>query len=270
MGKMITFWSPVRGMSRTTSTLCAVMISFAMQYPQYEVAFSSVGKEDTSLEDSLGTYGRGTEKEGLYDRSGMVAMLQNCKQNDLTTTRIRRCALPLFLPSLTLFPGLHQKDMLIHGREAERLERYIVTECLRKEYDLLCLDLCGGSNEKSLEYMQFADRAIIVLPQNPAIWNLYRKEYGEYLWKQPKGILFGGYAALSKYSMVQYGRNFKEKEEVMLGSVPWNEGYMDAVADGKAVEFLLRNENVGKRESNYEFMEGAKKAAKKLHDFIFL
>lgn len=270
MGKMITFWSPVRGMSKVTSSLCAVMISFAMQYPQYEVAFSSVGKDDTSLEDSLGTYGKWSGKEGLYERSGVAALLQNCKQKDLTAAGIRRCALPLFLPSLTLFPGLLQRGMLIHGTEAERLERHVVTECLHKEYDLLCLDLCGGRCEKSLEYMRLADKRIIVLPQNPAVWKQYQKEYGEYLWEHSKGILFGGYAALSKYGVAQYERNFKAKEEMILGAVPLNEGYMDAVADGKTVEFLLRNENAGKRERNYEFMEGTKKAAKKLHDFIFL
>lgn len=270
MGKMIAFWSPVRGVSKVTSSLCAVMISFAMQYPQYEIAFSSVGKDDTSLEDGLGNYGKWPEREGLYNRSGVAALLQNCKQKDMNTVRIRRCALPLFLPSMSLFPGLHQEERMIHGHEADFLEKYIITECLHKEYDLLCLDLCGGKYEKSLEYMQLSDCVIIVLPQNPSVWHMYQRDYGKCLEELQKGILFGGYIPLSKYGVAQYERNYRAKGENILGSVPLNEGYMDAVADGKTVEYFFRNEKAGKRDSNYEFMESTKKAAKKLHDFVFV
>ena len=74
----------------------------------------------------------------------------------------------------------------------------------------------------------------------------------------------------SKYGMMQYKRWFANSTGSGVGAVPLCEGYMDALADGKAVDFFLKNEYARKRDENYEFMESVKRAAKGISDSILL
>ena len=269
MGKVVTFWSPVAGQAKVTASMIAVVSSLVQEKPAYEIAVSSVGKEETSLEAYLEERRKWVKSEELYERSGISALLLGCKQGTLTREKVRRSALPLTIPGVVLFPGLNKKIRMIHGREAARLEFYILTECLRKEYGLTCIDLESGFNETSIQYMKAADLAVIVLPQNPIAWQCFLKERGSFD-ANKQFILFGGYLKKSRNSLAKYRRTFADREEKRSGVIPMCEGYMDALAEGKAIEFFMKNEYAGKKDENYEFIQSTKKAAKRICNCVFL
>ena len=269
MGKLVTFWSPVSGQAKTTASMIAVASALALAHPSYDIAITTVAKDETSLEDGLAAQQKWIGSEKLYGQSGISALLLACKQEILTREKIRRCALPLILPEAVLFPGLRQEISIIHGREPEKLEHHILNDCIRTEFGITFLDLKAGFSMQSLRYMECADLSVVVLPQNPNIWKVFL-EQKEKIRTNQWFVLFGGYLKNSKYNVHCYKRNRYGIPGSKNGVIPLCEGYMDAFADGKAMEFFLKNEFAGKKDENYEFMEKVKKAAKGISDGIFL
>ena len=52
--------------------------------------------------------------------------------------------------------------------------------------------------------------------------------------------------------------------------IPLNAGYLDAMSEGRTLEFFLKNQWVEKKEENYEFIVQAKKAAECFQRKLFL
>ena len=269
MGKLITFWSPVKGQSKVTSSLCAVVAAFGMLYPQMKVAVTSVCGNASDLEDRLDEKIGWVKKQELYDRSGMNALLAGCKQSSLTKEAIRRCAMPLLMRSVSLYPGLGKEMKLIHGRNMEELEFYTITECLVEEYDITFVDLESSEEEKAGRYMEAATLVVIVLPQNPMVWRRY-KEMSRKLPRKKVFLVLGGYLPHSRYGLAALRRSFFGEEHKVIGAIPANPGFMDALAEGRTMEYFLRNERVKKREGNYEFMAETKKVTERMRKYLHL
>ena len=56
----------------------------------------------------------------------------------------------------------------------------------------------------------------------------------------------------------------------IIGVIPWNAGFFDAMAEGKTLDFFLRNQFTTKREENYEFILQAEKTATYIKKHILL
>ena len=109
MGKLITFWSPYRGQAGVTSTMCAIAGGMGIEYPELEIALSHVWTDSVELEKRLdGRIGR-TGTRDFFDKTGITALKMNYRQEVLTPEKIRRCAVPLLMKSLYLFPGSRQE-----------------------------------------------------------------------------------------------------------------------------------------------------------------
>lgn len=269
MGKLVTFWSPVKGQAKVTASLCAVASALGMMYPEITIAVTSVCGRGTDLEDRMDEKIGWVRKKELYDRSGMAALLANCKQSTPNKETIKRCALPLLFHSVVLFPGLSREMKLIHGKNMEELEYYVITEKLTGEYDITLVDLESEEREKAVRYMKTASLSVVVLPQNPAVWKQYRE-----ICREIKGnkvmLLLGGYLRHSRYGLAALRGSFFGELSMEIGAIPLNTGFMDAMAEGRTMEFFLRNEKVRKKEENYEFMVETKRTAEKIRKCLYV
>lgn len=264
MGKLVTFWSPYIGQAKVTSALCAVAGAMGMQYPELEVAISHTKTESMELEERL-DYRFGMEgKKELYEKSGVSALALNYMQAVLTSEKIRRCAIPLFMKSLYLFPGGKR------GMQEELVFR-IMTENLVREFAVVLLDLENGKNEKSLRFMNAADAVVVVLPQHPDYWEVFFREEAELLAGKKFYIMIGDYLGNSRYSMNYFGKRKEYRgKERLIGGIPVNYGYRDAMIEGRTLEFFLRNQKVESKEENYEFIVQTKKAAEYIKKNLLL
>ena len=269
LGKLVTFWSPVIGQAKVTGSLCAVVSSLGVTHPEIEIAVSAVCGNSAGLEGCLDERIGWTRKQELYERSGMTALLAACKQSDLEREAIRRSALPLVMKSVALFPGLRSEMKMIHGKEVERLEQYLFLEKILQEYDVTVLDLKSGWHNSAVFYMKQADIAVIVLPQNPGVWKQYKEDRRRLELKQEM-ILLGGSTGNSRYGPGQVSRTIFCNPKGTVGVVPWNAGYMDAMSEGRTMEFFLKNVHVRARDENYEFMEETRKTAETIRRRLFI
>lgn len=267
MGKLITFWSPVRGTAKVTSALCAIVSALGLHDPKVEIAIAHAKEGNTDLEDRMDVKIVLGRKKDFYERTGLAALILNYKQGELNAERIKRCAVPLLLGNVSLFPGAGTEFSLIQGGDFPELEFHILTDKLVKEFELTCLDLENGMSEVSFRYMQAADLVVVVLPQIPLVWERCFKLVRERLKGKPVFFVFSGYVKDSRYGVSQLRRKVRDMER-KIGRVPWNVGFMDALAEGRTMEFFLKNQMVGKKEENYEFMEQTGKTAEQIRRMV--
>lgn len=263
MGKLVTFWSPYAGHAKVTSSMCAIAGIFGMQYPEYDIAITHTKKNSMELEEMLDSQTGQEIKQEIYKKSGITALKINCKQAALTSERIRRSAILLSMKSLYLYPYA--------GSEMDALAVRIITETMKNEFDIVFLDLESGENKDSVDIMKEADLLVIVLPQAPAFWDKFLSREPEWLTGKRTCILLGGFFTDSRYGMNYYARK-RNRTEIgeVAGVIPVNRGFFDAMSDGKVLDYFYRNQEVRKKEDNYEFMVQTKKAAENIRKKLFL
>lgn len=262
MGKLITFWSPFPGLAKVTSSMCAVAGMMGILYPELDVAVSHTKSGSIELEERLDFRIGVEKKKELYEKSGISALALNGMQAVLTSEKIRRCAIPLLLKSLYLFPGSgcmgFENKMIVH----------LLTEQLRQEFSAVFLDLKSGWQEESLLYMKTADLVVVGMPQLPSYWTAFSEEAEKLSECGNIIFLLGGYMNASKYSLRYFQK--EEGKGRIAGAVPINAGFLDAMADGRILDFLLRNQLSKKNEDNYEFIFQTKKTAEYIRKAILL
>lgn len=263
MGKLVTFWSPFTGQAKVTSSLCAIAGMFGLQYPEISVAVSHIKQNSMELEEKLDNRSGWEAKQELYKKAGIAALKLNYRHAMLTPEKIRRSAIPLRMRSLFLYPNTEQ--------EMDSLTFRLLTEDLKKEYDAVFLDLESGKKDNSMLFLKAADFVVVVLPQSPVYWECFFKQEAECLEGKNFCILLGGYLENSRYKKNYYSgkKEFKEKGK-LAGVIPINAGFLDAMSEGRTLDYFFRNQRVKKKEENYGFIVQTKKAAECIKKNIFL
>ena len=263
MGKLITFWSPYSGQAKVTATMCAVVGALGMQYPELEIAISHTKVASTDLEERLEYRMTKEEKKEVYEKNGLSSVALNYMQAVLTSEKIKRCAIPLLMRSLYLVPGVGKKDI-----SAELLFE-LLTNHLVEEFSAVFLDLGSEKTELSLKLMKEADAVIVVLPQYLPVWEQFFEEENSYLTGIEYSLMLGGYLEKTRYSINYFARR-REGKGRWMGGIPINPGYLDAMSEGRTLEFFLKNQWVEKKEENYEFIIQSKKAAECFYKKLFV
>ncbi len=264
MGKLVAFWSPFIGQAKVTSSLCAIAGGFGIQYPEISVAISHITSTSMDLEEKLDNRSGMEVRRELYSKTGISALKLNYRHAMLTSEKIRRSAIPLRMKSLFLYPNVEQES------ETDNLTFRLLTENLKQEYDVVFLDLESGKKERSLRFLKAADLVVVVMPQAPEYWDFFEQEM-ELLEGVAFCTILGGHLEKSKYGKVYYSRKKDVKEKGKpVGEIPMNAGFMDAMSEGRTLDYFFRNQQIKKKEENYEFMAKTQKAAECIRKKLFL
>lgn len=260
MGKLVTFWSPASGRSGTTAVMGAIATAAAMLYPEQEIALCHMQHNSMELVKRMESRSYIDAKREVLERMGLNALALQYMQSELTPEKIRKCAVPLQLKSLFLYPAMGRKETM------EEVYGKLLKEKMTEVFDFVFLDLEAGENSCSYDYMKAADIVVFVLPQEEPYWQLLEERYKKVLGEQEFCIVMGRYQSDSRYNE----KYFKKKQHRMggtyIGAIPNCVGYMDAMAEGRTLEFFLKNQMVGKKEANYEFMEQTRQTTIRLKE----
>lgn len=264
MGKIIAFWSPFVGKAKVTSSMCAIAGIFGAEFPEYSIAITHIGSDCTDLGKKLDYRYENIPKEEIYEKSGISSLKLNVRQAMLTAEKVRHSGIPLIMKSLFFYPNMEEMkyDELIH---------FIITKVMANEFDAVFLDLKSGKSSDLLHWINAADLVVVVLPQDPFSWKNFETYETEYLTGKKYFILLGGYMENSKFNKTCYMRKTKGNiQGELLGEVPLNIGFFDAMAEGRTLDFIYKNQKVRKKEENYEFIFQTKRAANILRKNIFI
>lgn len=263
MGKLVSFWSPYAGHGKATSSLCSIIGGFVLQYPEVSLAVSHMKKDSIALLGKLDSKAVVWKEKGLLDGFGMEALKMYSRQRALSLDSVRRCGLPLYDKTVLFYPNFtgHEPD--------DAVTFQILTEQLKKEFQLVFFDLESGNKDVALQYMQVSDYVVIVLPQDPLYAESFLKE-DQNMNNINYGIIFGGCFRNSKYSSTYYRRKYEKRmNSRILGEILWNADFFDAMSAGKTLDFFQRNNTPVKNEENYEFIVQTKKAAERINKILF-
>ena len=259
MGKLVCFWSPYAGHGKTTSSLCAVLGGFALQYPELNIAVSCTQKEDKSLIKKLDENLAAWSDKGWLDSFGIGALKLYSRQNAISTDNIRHCGLSASNNKLYIYPNFSWRET----EDGETFE--LITKHLPKAFDIAFLDLDSGNTEKVLKYMEAADYVIVVLPQDPLYAGQFLQEDSVSFAGIDFGIVFGGCIPSSQYRSSFYKKRYGKKTgDRILGEIMWNPDYFEAMSTGRTMDFFFRNNMPVKKEENYEFISQVKKTTERI------
>lgn len=264
MGKLVSFWSPYSGQGKTTSSLCGIIGGLTLQCPELIFAVSHMQKDSVALLRKLDSHAFRWQEKGLLDGFGMGAMRLYERQNVLSNETVRRCGLPLYEKSVYFYPNVTRNGL------DENLTFQVCAEQLRKEFELVFLDLESGNKGDALRYMQESDYAVVVLPQDPFYTDCFLQKEETHMKNINYGIILGGCFGCSRYRSAYYKRKYGKKvSDKFLGEILWNADFFDAMTVGKTRDFFLRNSVPAKKEENYEFIVQIKKTTERLQEKLF-
>lgn len=265
MGKLVCFWSPYAGHGKSTSSLCAVLGGFVLQYPELTMAVSYTQKEEESLISKLDGKVAGWNDNGWLDSFGIGALRMYSRQNTFSTEHIRHCGLCVSNQNLYFYPNASL------GGTDDKATFELMTKHLPKAFDIVFLDLKSGDKEMALQYMKAADYVVMVLPQEPLYAEKILQKNSDFFEETDYGIIFGGCISGSQYRSSFYKRRYgKKAEEKILGEILWNADYFEAMSAGKTLDFFFRNRMPVKKEENYEFISQVKKTAERIRKKLIL
>lgn len=264
MGKTIVFWSPKPGHSGVTACVCAVAAALTTGKEARPAAVAHTFLSKYELEGRLDCHIEERQRE-LYERMGLSALMLRLKKEELKEEAVRHCGILLPGSMLELFPGGGRSLFALQEKEREEILLALLLEKLPIAYGLVLVDLVPGSSRLSLNAIEKADITVIVLPQDPKFW---RRFFSEEFWKlKAKNVFFllGGALMNAKYGLKEFLRIAGDAtDKNRVGMIPRNTEYLEAMAEGRVIEFFLRNECGRKREGNAAFMEQARRAARSL------
>ena len=105
MGKLIAFWSPWHGQSKTTASMAAIAMAMNdISSDSVAVFHTQVGMAD--LEGMFDNRMDFAKRVKVYEGAGINSLLLNFKRMELTKDMVRNAALPTSLKKVYLLPGL--------------------------------------------------------------------------------------------------------------------------------------------------------------------
>lgn len=266
MGKTVVFWSPRPGCSGVTACVCAVAAALTTGKEAKQAAVSHTFLLGYELEGRLDCHME--ERQGeLYEKMGLSALMLRLKKEELKEEAVRHCGILLPGSTLELFPGGGRSLSALQERERKEILLALLLKKLPIAYDMVLVDLVSGGSHLSLEAMAGADMTVIVLPQDPRIWKkFFCEEFGK-LKTENVFFLLGGALPDARYGIREFLRIAgAAANKRRVGMIPRNAEYLEAMAEGRVIEFFLKNECGRRRESNAAFMEQTRYTARRLFE----
>lgn len=254
---LITFWSPAKGQSGTSSNALAVSIAKVLKENK------KVLLANCSLEDSLEHALVGTTDPRVLDGIGIDALIRTAKMNSLDKETVRNTSFSFFGDQLHFLTGTRKTKKEFFNIEENNLPN--VLSCINKYYDYTIVDIASDFNELTSDIIDKSDLIIVNLPQNKRIIDYYIKKYNT---DNSKTIyLLGNYDYNSSYNLKNISKIFPTFKRKIL-SIPYNIEYSDAMSDSKVIEFMYKN-NLQSETKDGNFINEVEKVCDLISDYRY-
>lgn len=252
----IAFWSNSPGKSGVTGNLSCMSILSAIYQPSEMVLF-----ENHSNINNLGStflnqnsYDKLQEKNSYFVENGLGRILSYCDVGDVVNSgMIYRTCLSVFDQRVFYLPaGGMNRELMEY-----RLNRHIldVMNLLERFCGTVCVDISSSSLESSRKILKEADMIVVNLCQNHQLLSHFFRNFSEI--RKKAFYVIGNYDSESVIKKSDIVQRFGLPGN-MVGTIPYNRRFADALTKGTVVSFLLKNYSCGADNVNYEFMAASK------------
>ena len=225
------FWSNVHGQTGTTGNAVAVANMDTLITKKKNAILQSHYELNTLVESMIG------KAIDCYD-IGIDELARSIKSAQLDERTIDNASISLMDRKLNLVLGTSKNNRELYHREMNDDFNRIVDD-MQKYHRNVFIDTCSGNNELSASIRNNADLVVVNLSQNKQIINGY---FDHYNIDQEKAIyLIGNYNCNSRYNVKNLIRMYPNFNRNNLAVIPYNVEFQDALCDGKAIDFMIKN-----------------------------
>lgn len=255
----IAFWSNSPGKSGVTGNLSCISILSAMIQPSKMVLFENHSNINDlgSMFLNQNSYDKLKEENSYFVENGLGRILNCCDMGDAASSGIvfRTCLSVFDQRVFYLPPGGMNRDLLEF-----RLNRHAedVMDLLEQVCGTVCVDLSSSSIESSRKILKKADLIVVNLCQNDQLLSHFFRNFSEI--RKKAFYIIGNYDPESIIRKSDIVRRF-ELSGNMVGTIPYNRRFADALTKGNVVTYLLKNFSCGADNINYEFISAARETA---------
>lgn len=252
----IAFWSNSPGKSGVTGNLSCISILSAMIQPSKMVLFENHSNINDlgSMFLNQNSYDKLKEENSYFVENGLGRILNCCDMGDAASSGIvfRTCLSVFDQRVFYLPPGGMNRDLLEF-----RLNRHAedVMDLLEQVCGTVCVDLSSSSLESSRKILKKADLIVVNLCQNDQLLSHFFRNFSEI--RKKAFYIIGNYDPESIIRKSDIVRRF-ELSGNMVGTIPYNRRFADALTKGNVVTYLLKNFSCGADNINYEFISAAR------------
>ncbi len=255
----IAFWSNSPGKSGVTGNLSCISILSAMIQPSKMVLFENHSNINDlgSMFLNQNSYDKLKEENSYFVENGLGRILNCCDMGDDVNSGIvlRTCLSVFDQRVFYLPPGGMNRDLLEFrlNRHAEN-----VMDLLEQVCGTVCVDLSSTSLESSRKILKEADLIVVNLCQNDQLLSHFFRNFSEI--RKKAFYVIGNYDPESFIRKSDIVRRF-DLSGNMVGTIPYNRRFADALTKGNVVTYLLKNFSCGEDNINYEFISAARETA---------
>jgi hypothetical protein len=248
----IAFWSPKAGQTGTTSNLLAIAVATALTTNK-NIYLTQFHFADQSMENAL----LGTEVSGdMFENIGLDSFVRNLKIAELNQETIHNASLSFLGHRLNLLPGTTKENEPLFVSGISQVLTTVI-HAIDKQCDIVFMDAPPGKNEVAEKILEEADCIIVNLKQSKVLLRSYFLEY--HLPEEKVMYVIGSYHADSRYNLKNMVRSFRALHN-KTAVIPFNIDFMDAIADGKVLNYMVKNKIHCKKECNVLLMKEIEKA----------
>lgn len=256
----IAFWSNVSQRCGVSSNLAAVSVASVIRFP-YSVAIF----ENHLCHNNLGNTFLGTPQANLlyevgtnyYEGGGIEGLLRRIYRGDYPKSILRTYIKEIIQDHLYYIP---QSKVIHNGIFDYEMENSIVTlfQLIEEYADLCFIDVSSHDNISTNTILEEADLIVVNLCQNALILEDFFLNHSSLIEKAV--FIIGNYSGQSVITMKKIMKLYDIPAGI-IAAIPYNEMFANAFHYGRLVEFIFRNYDCGRENSNYLFIQCVKKAS---------
>jgi len=196
----------------------------------------------------------GTNMEDTFLETGIDALMRDVKTAPITKEVAASDSIAVLNGLYNIFGETAKKNKSPYEQEVMSYFNKIIN-ALNKHYEHIYIDVASGYGEESKNILNNADIVVVNLCQNKSVIEEYLRHPLEH---ENVIYLFGNYNYHSKYNVKNLRRMYPLLKKSICANIRYSYGFLDALNDGRVIEFMFKNQDIDRVSENYNFMQSVK------------
>lgn len=257
----VAFWSNSSGRAGTTSNMACMSVLCALLERKKSILFenhySLNGLEQAFIQGKEKNLSVLKEEFAYYDQRGLDGLIRRVHSNYTYEELMEDVSMKFLDNMLYYLPKSYDMNHEYFEFELNQVIKPLIC-LLDRTFDFVFVDTASNNSLSTKLILEESELVVVNLCQNKIFLDHFFANYQSLLDKSV--FLIGNYQEQSKFNITNIRRRYQIPRE-MIGIVPFNLEFADAVSGGTILEYLMRNFSCKKQDANYYFMSQVKRAA---------
>lgn len=253
----VAFWSCMPGVSSTSASMLAIALSAAVDR-KIQCSVMQLHFADNGLFKYIMDFAKSDSP--LMENTGIDALARASRQSIISQEDVIDCTFSFIEKRLNVFTATGIKNERIYQSGIMDVMETMFSG-MNDTFKLNLIDVPAGDNLYAKAALALADVVVVCLPQMQWIVDMCLERYS--FDDKKVFYVFGRYDAKHSVTIMaeSLGKHIKPS---LIGAVPYNTDYANAMNSSKVIGFYLGNTNCKSHDPNYGFISRTKETTNKL------